>query len=234
MNCKESERFSRQTILPEIGEEGQKLISQARITIIGVGALGTGAAELLLRAGIKNLTLVDPDIIELSNLQRQNLFDETDLNKSKIEVAKEKLQKINQDVKINIEKVELTDNNIKNIIKKENTNLILDCTDNIKTRFLINDYCKENKLTWIFSSVAGTKGMLAAISPKGPGLQKILPENAEGETSCTLGILNTVTRIISSMQVTLALKIIIGAKVNYNELITYNAWENKLEKIKFG
>jgi molybdopterin-synthase adenylyltransferase len=234
MNCKNLERFSRQTILPEIGEKGQIKISRAKIIIVGVGALGTAAAELLIRAGVQNLTLIDPDVIELSNLQRQNLFDETDLNKHKVEVAKGKLSKINQEARIVAKTVELNEKNIKEIIEKENTDLILDCTDNMKTRFLINDYCKENSIIWIFSSVAGTKGMLATISPKGPGIQKIIPENAEGEISCTQGILNTITRIISAMQVTLALKIITGAKVNYNELILYDAWENKLEKLKFG
>lgn len=234
MNCKESERYSRQTILPQIGEKGQNKISGAKIVIIGIGALGTGSSELLVRAGVQNLTLVDPDIIELSNLQRQNLFDENDLGKSKVKVAKEKLNKINKKTKIKVTNEELTKKNIEEIINKNNINLVLDCTDNIKTRFLINDYCKKKNLTWIFSSVAGTKGMLAAISSQGPDLNKILQKNAVGETSCTQGILNTVTRIVSAMQVTLALKIIVGSEVNYNELVTYDVWENKLEKLKFS
>lgn len=236
LTIQEQEQYSRQTILKEIGPLGQKLIQQAKIIIVGVGALGTGTSELLVRAGVKNLTIIDPDKIELSNLQRQNLFDQEDLNKNKAEVAKSKLLKINPNAKIIAHNTKLTEDNINELIKT-NTTLVLDCTDNMKIRFWLDDYCKSNKIKWIYSSAAGTKGMLTVIYPEGPTLSDFLPNNAKGETSCSIGVLNTVTRIISAMQVTLALKIITNDaqnknKVNYNELMTYNAWTNTIQKLK--
>ncbi|MBU1111867.1 MAG: HesA/MoeB/ThiF family protein [archaeon] len=227
----EQEMYSRQTILKEIGPIGQELIQQAKITIIGVGALGTGTAELLIRAGIKNLIIIDNDTIELSNLQRQNLFDQENLNKPKVTIAKNKLFKINPYAKIIAHNTTLNNENIKELIPT-NIDLILDSTDNMETRFLLDNYCKNNNIKWVFASAAGTKGMLAAIFPEGPRLADFLPNNAQGETSCSMGVLNTVTRIISAMQTTLALKIITNNQVNYNELTTYDAWNNEINKLK--
>jgi len=229
----EQERYSRQTILKEIGPEGQEFIQQARITIVGIGALGTGTAELLTRAGVKDLILIDNDIIELSNLQRQNLFNQEDINKNKVEIAKKKLEKINSNTKIIAHNTRLNEKNIKDLIPPTAT-LVLDCTDNMETRFLLDNYCKTNAIKWIFASAAGTKGMLAAISPEGPSLNDFMPNNAQGETSCSAGVINTITRIISAMQVTLALKIITKKQVNYNELTTYDAWSNEIQKLKLS
>jgi len=228
---KEQEMYSRQTILKEIGLEGQELINQAKITVIGVGALGTGTTELLIRSGINNLTLIDNDIIELSNLQRQNLFDQNDINKPKVITAKNKLKLINPEAKIIAHNLILNRDNIQELIPI-NINIVLDCTDNMETRFTINEFCKNNKIKWIFASAAGTKGMLAAIQPEGPNINNFIPDNAKGETSCSEGILNTTTRIISAMQSTLALKIIIKKEVNYQELTIYDAWTNEIKKLK--
>jgi len=233
LTSEEQERYSRQTILKEIGPEGQELIQQAKITIVGIGALGTGTAELLIRAGVNDLTIIDNDIIELSNLQRQNLFDQEDLNKNKVEIAKNKLERIDNGAKIIAHHSRLNKENIKELIAPTAT-LVLDCTDNMETRFLLDNYCKTNQMKWIFASAAGTKGMLAAISSEGPDLKEFMPNNAQGETSCSSGVLNTVTRIISAMQATLALKIITNKQVNYNELITYNAWSNEIQKLKLS
>lgn len=215
-------RYSRQKLI--LGNK-QKLLFNKTVTIIGIGALGTHSAELLLRAGIKNLILIDRDIIEESNLQRQTLFTEKDINKSKCQIAKQKLLEINSSAKIKEHSIHLDSSNI-NKIKSD---LILDCTDNLKTRFLINQYCKKNNLTWIYSSAIQTKGYVMPIFPDGPCLECFLKET-NLPTCSTAGILNTIIPTISSLQVTLALKILIKEKIE-SKLIYFNIWNNKFKEL---
>src|SRR3989344_6084298 len=128
-------RYSRQILLKEIGREGQKLLQDKKVAIVGVGALGTVAAELLARAGVGNLILVDRDMVEESNLQRQTLFDEKDIGKNKAAAAEQRIKKINSDIKVEFHSIHL---NPQNIDVLQSADLILDCTDNLQTRFLIN------------------------------------------------------------------------------------------------
>ena len=140
--------------------EGQKKIQESSVTIIGCGALGTVAAELMVRSGVHNLTIIDRDTIETSNLQRQSLYTLDDVGKTKVITAKNKLLEINPNVNIKAQIIHLDNQNIKNL---ETPNIILDCTDNIKTRLLINDYAKKNKINWIYSAAIKTKGMILPI-----------------------------------------------------------------------
>jgi len=226
-DLKSQEKYSRQTILTEIGVAGQKDLSNAKVAIIGVGALGTNSAELLTRAGIGNLLLIDPDIIEESNLQRQTLFNEDDVGKSKTITAKEKLEKINSLIKIKTENITLNKNNI-SILKE--FDLILDCTDNLPTRFVINKFCKENKLPWIYAACVKTHGYVMPIMPKQACLNCFLQE-VDLDSSCTLGILNTVPSSIAALQSTLAIKIILNQ--NIESILYYqNLWTQNFKKIK--
>jgi molybdopterin-synthase adenylyltransferase len=228
---KKSTRYSRQETLGIIGKSGQKKIETAKVTIVGTGALGTVAAELLVRAGVLNLTLVDRDFIEESNLQRQFLYDENDIGKLKAETLKNKLVKINSKVKLKAINVHLNSKNIKSTIKKPE--ILLDCTDNMKTRLLINDYCKKNKIEWIYAAAVRYSGNVSLISPKGPCLNCFLPNNALGGTCMEKGVLNTTTTIIAGIQVNLTLKKITKNKVNSNQLIRYNGLNNEITILKF-
>ena len=143
LNKSQIERFSRQLILKNIGAKGQKKILSSKILIVGVGGLGCPAAESLVRAGIGTIGLIDNDIVNLSNIHRQSLFSSKDINKLKVSVAAKKLKEINPFTKIKIYKSRLNKNNIKNIIK--NYEIIIDGSDNFKTKFLINDYCIKLK-----------------------------------------------------------------------------------------
>ncbi len=219
--------FERQIIYENIGEERQKLIESSTVCVIGVGALGTNTSESLVRSGVKNLILIDDDSIEEHNLQRQCLFNQKDINKSKVEVAKEKLQEINPKVKITIQKERLTkDTNIK-------SDLVLDCTDNIETRFLINDLCMQNNIPWIYSSAIESTGYVLVIYPKKtPCFSCVIKEPNETLGDCeTRGILNTIAKAISSIQVTEALKILTKQPFT-KELIHFDIWKNKLTKTK--
>ena len=139
LNKSQIERFSRQIILKNIGPKGQKKILLSKILIVGVGGLGCPAAESLVRAGIGTIGLIDNDIVNLSNIHRQSLFNSKDIKKLKVDVAAKKLKKINPLTKIKIYKFRLNERNIEKIIKYYD--LVIDGSDNFKTKFLINDFC---------------------------------------------------------------------------------------------
>ena len=143
LNKSQIERFSRQLILKNIGAKGQKKILSSKILIVGIGGLGCPAAESLVRAGVGTIGLIDDDIVNLSNIHRQSLFNSKDIKKLKVNVAATKLREINPLTKIKTYNLRLNKNNIENIIK--NYELIIDGSDNFKTKFLINDYCIKYK-----------------------------------------------------------------------------------------
>jgi molybdopterin-synthase adenylyltransferase len=223
-------RYSRQIIFEKIGSEGQKLLEKSKVTIIGLGATGARSAELLTRAGIKELILIDRDIVEESNLQRQTLYTEEDINKSKVFAAKEHLNKINSKIKI---KAMFKDLNYKNIESNVKGDLILDCTDNMETRFLINEFSIEKNIPWIFSSILGSSGMILNIVPKKtPCFKCIFSEPEEMLGTCdTEGIINTTSSLISAIQVTEAFKILTKQPFT-KELIYFDLWKDKIEKTK--
>jgi adenylyltransferase/sulfurtransferase len=223
----EMDRYSRQIILDKIGQKGQEKIRDTSIAIVGLGALGTVASELLTRAGIGKLILIDRDYIEESNLQRQTLYNEEDTGKFKAETAAKKLEKINSDTKIDYY---VTDLNHRNISKLLVADLILDCTDNLYTRYLINEYCSKNKLPWIYSAAIKEYGNVTLFH-KGPCFRCVFEESESTETCDTVGILNTITSTIASIAVTESLKFILN-KNNETELIRFNIWDNSISKIK--
>jgi len=143
LNKSQIERFSRQLVLKNIGAKGQKKILSSKVLIVGVGGLGCPAAENLVRAGVGTVGLIDNDVINLSNIHRQSLFNSKDIKKMKVKVAAKKLKEINPLTKIKTYKLRLNKNNIEKIIK--DYELIIDGSDNFKTKFLINDYCMKLK-----------------------------------------------------------------------------------------
>lgn len=222
-------RYSRQEILKEIGKSGQEKISASSVAIIGVGALGSTCAELLTRAGVGKLTLVDRDIIELTNLQRQNLYEEKDLGKPKAIVAKEALQRINSKVKIMAYFTDISFKNIDSILGS--SSLILDCTDNLQTRFLLNEYCIKKKKPWIHASAVSTVGAVNTFMPGKPCFRCVFREAANLDTCDTSGVLNTITNAISSFQVNEAIKVIVTGKGS-DGMIRLDIWENQLLVLK--
>lgn len=222
---RESEsRYSRQTILSEIGEDGQQKIENATVAIVGIGALGTVAAELLARTGIGNLTLIDRDIIEESNLQRQLLFTEKDVGRSKAVVAGEKIKEVNSSCKITIKAIHLSPKNIQCL---ETADIILDCTDNQQTRFLINDYCKKKNKQWIYAAAIKTEGYVMPMFPDHACLRCFTKE-AELETCATAGVLGTTTTAIAALQATLAIKMILNKPVE-QKLFHIDMWNNNFK-----
>ncbi len=202
-------RYARQIKLKEMGKLKQSSLQKKRVLIIGAGGLGSAAAELLLRSGVEHLTLIDQDKIELSNLGRQLLYTEKDINQYKVKAAKEKLLQINSKAKVRAEVKYLTQNNLQ-ILKKYD--LIVDCTDNLETRFWINDYCHKNKISWIYASAIRWEGYVMLIQPSGPCLSCFL-RKGNSETCNQQGIISPLPTAIASLQVTLAIRHLIGEKV---------------------
>ena len=217
-------RYNRQELL--IGKDGQDKLKDSTVTIIGIGALGTVSAELLARSGVGKLVLIDRDVIELSNLQRQTLFDEADVGRSKAVVAREKIAQINLDVKV---KIHATNLNSENLSVLNGSDLVLDCTDNMKTRFLVNDFCKKNKIKWIYSAAIKAHGYVMPILPEGPCLQCFTKEVGL-ETCDTVGVLNTATTSIAALQTSIAMKILLGKEIE-PILYHYNIWNQEFRKL---
>jgi len=223
---KKDSRYSRQILLNEIGKEGQAILQQKKVAIVGIGALGTVAAELLARAGVGSLLLIDRDVVEESNLQRQTLFDEKDVGKNKAAAAEKRINEINSEIEVEAHSIHLSPQNIHLL---QNADLILDCTDNLQTRFLINDYCKKEKNPWIYAAAIKTLGYVMPILPEGPCLQCFLAESSQ-ETCDTVGVLNTITVSIASLQATLALKMLLGKEIEL-VLFHYDIWNQNFKKI---
>ena len=225
-NNQPEERYSRQILLQEIGMEGQQTLSQSTVAIIGLGALGSVAAELLARAGVGNLILIDRDIVEESNLQRQLLYREQDVGKSKALAAQQAIQTINSTLKSEMLPIHL---NSQNISLLNNADLILDCTDNIGTRLLLNDYGKQHKKPWIYAAAIKTRGMVMPILPNGPCLRCFLTET-NAETCDTVGVLNTITTSIAALQVSIALKVLLQQNVD-PVLYHFDCWNPSFQTI---
>ena len=223
LNKKEIEKFSRQIILKNIGALGQKKILSSKVLIIGMGGLGSPAADFLTRSGIGTLGIVDHDIISLSNLHRQSLYDEKDINQSKVKIAKKKLNKINSKVRVNIFNFKLDETKFEKIIK--NYEYIIDGTDNFKSKFLINDLCLKHKKYLVTGAISKFDGHIFTFNFKNKNIASLRDfyqeENITDEVlNCEYeGILGTVAGIVGAMLANEVLKQILNIGKNLNGFI---------------
>ena len=223
LNKKEIEKFSRQIILKNIGALGQKKILSSKVLIIGMGGLGSPAADFLVRSGVGTLGIVDHDIISLSNLHRQSLYDEKDINKSKVKIAKKKLNKINSKVRVNIFNFKLDRTKFEKIIK--NYEYIIDGTDNFKSKFLINDLCLKHKKYLVTGAISKFDGHIFTFNFKKKNIASLRDfyqeENITDEVlNCEYeGILGTVAGIVGAMLANEVLKQILNIGKNLNGFI---------------
>ena len=163
---KQKERYSRQIISPFIGEDGQEKISKLKVLQIGCGGLGSPFALYLTAAGIKELTIIDNDVLDISNLQRQILYDETQVGKDKVKSAKEALIKLNSEVVINAHKDYIDEKSINVYLKEKEYDFIVDCSDNFKTKFLVNKIAIENNIRCVIAGIKDFYGQIITINPK--------------------------------------------------------------------
>lgn len=224
----EWDRYSRQILFQPIGEGGQIKLLHSRVAVIGVGALGTVIANHLVRSGIGYLRLIDRDLVDVSNLQRQILFDEEDarLNLPKAVAAEKKLKEINSTVTVEPVIADLNLDNAEDLL--QDVDCIVDGTDNFMTRFLINDVSIKHGIPWVYGGAVSSRGMFASIIPgKTPCYRCLFPQipSGTGETCDTVGVLSPITGIIGSFEAMETIKILIGAGVNPN-LEQLDIWDN--------
>ncbi len=234
MTPSDRERYSRQVLFAGIGEAGQERLRSAAVAVVGCGALGSFQAGAMARAGVGRLVLIDRDYVELSNLQRQWLFHEADAAEGvpKAIAAAREIGKINSGVKVEPEVADLTPANIEELL--EDIALVLDGTDNFETRYLINDYCVSRNLPWIYGAAVGSYGLTMPVLPaSGACLKCIFPEPPSGaQPTCeTAGVLNTVTSLIASLQVSDALRILTGAGIDGPRITTVDVWTGCIRQI---
>ncbi|MFW6160502.1 MAG: HesA/MoeB/ThiF family protein, partial [Acidobacteriota bacterium] len=231
------QRYQKQVILEQIGQKGQKKLSQSSVLIAGCGGLGCLIADFMVRAGIGKITLVDRDVVELDNLHRQILFDEGDAKKAapKALAASEKLKKANSEVDIKALVADISPVNVEEAI--QDADLVLDGTDNFETRFFLNDACLKKRIPWVYGGVVATRGMCLAVIPgKTPCLRCFLsepPPPGEVPTCETVGVLGPAVAVIASLEVSEGLKILMGKNDELLEgMVNFDIWTGDWELFK--
>ena len=231
------DRYSRQIRFPSLGEAGQRKLMASRVTICGCGALGTVLANHLARAGVGFLRIVDRDFIETHNLQRQILFDETDVadNLPKAEAAARKLRQINSTIAVEPVVTDIDHTNILDLVS--DADLILDGTDNFETRYLINDAAVKLGKPWVFGGVIGSEGQTMTIRPgETPCLRCLIedsPPPGMTPTCETAGVLGPAVAIVASFEAVEAIKLLTGAFDALNkELIMVDVWDWAFRRLK--
>lgn len=228
------QRYSRQIILPEIGEEGQKKIAESKVCIVGAGGLGSPVGYYLTAAGVGTITIIDDDKVELSNLQRQIAHTIKTLGMPKAESAKETFQSLNPDVHVVAIKQRVTKDTILDLIR--DYDIIIDCSDNFPTRFLVNDACVMTKKILVTGAVSQFEGQVMAVIPgDGPCYRCLFEEPPAPDvfpSSHDVGILGVVPGVIGILQATEVLKILLGkGEILKGFLLIYNALTATFRKV---
>ena len=205
------ERYPRQGLLPEVGEEGQKKLQNARVLIVGVGGLGCPVALYLTGAGVGHLGLVDDDVVNLSNLHRQVLYDESDIDQPKAECATRHLHTKNSDIELKAYPMRLTPDNAECLIAEYD--LVIDGCDNHATRYLLSDICEKQKKPYVHAAIGAFQGQIAILcyEEEAPTYRTLFPDE---DTMCSLevekGVIGTTPAVIGSLIANEVLKLIAG------------------------
>ena len=232
-------RYHRQILLSQIGEVGQQKLSAARVLLVGCGALGCHIADQLARAGIGYLRIVDRDIVEWTNLQRQILFDESHAKKNwpKALAAKKRLRRINSQITIDAHPTDFNSANA--VALADGMHLILDGTDSVATRYLINDVAVKLQTPWIYGACVGTEGRVMGIWPgQSACLRCVFPDPPDAQTlaTCdTAGILAAAAAVVASLQVTRAIQLLTGdIDSAVNSMLSIDVWKNSFRSISLA
>lgn len=229
------DRYIKHTNFEAIGEAGQKKLLSSSVIIIGAGGLGSSFANYFVRSGIGRVKIVDRDKVELSNLQRQCIYDETDIGKPKALCALEKLKKVNSQIKIEAEAMEFGGANAKDLV--EDFDLVIDATDNFSSRFIIDNVCTELKKPWIFTGVIGAVAQTMIINyPKTKRLSDIVPPQtnlSKIEPNASSSVLFPAVSSIAGVASLLGIKYLTEQDFHPNTMFVFDFWNNSLKQIKF-
>ena len=227
------DRYRRQSVLPEIGVNGQAALRGSRVAVVGLGALGCVAADLLARGGVGHLRLVDRDVVELVNLQRQTLYSEADLDRPKAEAAAERLRSVNASIQIEGVAKDAHAANVRDFVR--DVDVVLDGTDNLETRYLLNEATLDARVPFIYGGAVGTFGMVFAIrSPETACFRCLNPKVPAPGTlpTCeTAGILNAVSAQVGAIQAGEALRLLVGEAPS-GELLVIDGWRPEIQRIR--
>ena len=238
MNDSLQQKYSRQILFAGIGEQGQERLLASSAVLVGCGAIGAAAANLLVRAGVGRIRVVDRDFVEPSNLQRQVLFDEADAREAlpKAVAAERKLRSINASVAVEGVVADINPHNAEELFA--DFDLILDGTDNFETRFLVNDFAVKSGKPWIYAAAVASYGLTMAIRP---GVTACLAcmlsteRNPQGldETCDTVGVLGPIVNLIASLEVAEAVKLLAGREAAlHGRLISCDVWSGRFQSVR--
>lgn len=219
-------RYARHVSLPDVGREGQALINNSRILVVGAGGLGSPVLLYLAAAGVGEIGVIDDDLVDLSNLQRQIIHGESDVGSSKVESAKSQILSINSTIKVTTWNTRLSPDNAQEIL--QGWDVVVDGTDNIPTRYLVDDICRINHIPWIYGSIYRFEGQASVFNYRGgpcyrdlfpePPPSNVIPSCAEG------GVFGVLPGVIGSIQATEAIKIILDkGQTLSGKLLIYDA-----------
>ena len=226
------DRYRRQTVLAEIGAEGQRALSGARAAVVGLGALGSISSDLLARAGVGHLRLVDRDVVELTNLQRQSLYSESDVDRPKAEAAAERLRSVNSEIDIEAVSKDVHSATAREILRE--ADIVLDGTDNLETRFLLNEAAIDLGIPFVYGGAIATYGMVFAIRSPDTACFRCFnpkaPPPGSLPTCETAGIFNAVSAQIGAIQTGEALRLLLGEAPS-GDLLIIDGWRPEIQKI---
>ena len=226
-------RYHRQEIFYPIGSEGQQKLKGARVCIIGIGALGASVANMLAQAGVGYLRLIDRDIVELTNLQRQVLFTEDDVKQQlpKAEAARMHISQMNSEIEIEAKIVDVNPYNIEKLIT--DVDVVVDGLDNLETRYLLNEACDKHGIRYVYGGVVGSGGMMMNVLPgETPCLECLLgplPEEGSYDTCDTVGVISPITNIVASYEAAETMKLLLDSESVCRQAISMDAWDSYTE-----
>ncbi|MDT5156352.1 MAG: molybdopterin-synthase adenylyltransferase [Acidobacteriota bacterium] len=233
------ERYSRQILFEGIGEDGQRRLLGSRVLVVGCGALGSSQVEMLARAGVGRLRVVDRDFVEESNLQRQTMFAERDARERapKAVAAVRRVAEINSDVECEAVVADVNGSNVERFI--EGCDVVLDGTDNFATRFLLNDACVKHGVAWVYGAAVGSYGVTLTIRPLESACLRCVfaevPAAGSAPTCETAGVIMPIISVVAAVQVTEALKLLTGRTENlHGGLMQFDVWRNEWRRISVG
>ena len=225
-------RWARQTVLPEIGIEGQKKLINATVALVGMGGLGCPVSQSLIASGIGKLIIIDGDKVELSNLHRQPLYGVEDIGRLKVQVAKKKLMQLNESAIVEPIEEFLDEKNGINFLS--DAEIIIDATDNIQTRQLIDRLSKKLEVPMVYGGLYRYEGQVAVLNANGsPGYVDLFPEpTSSGDACADAGVLGMLPGIIGNIQALEAVKLIVGTKPNLvGKLLIYDGMNHSTQTI---
>ena len=221
------DRYRRQILVKEFGQKGQELLATKHVSVIGAGGLGSNSANQLLRMGIGSIDIIDFDIVDLTNLHRTAVFTEQDIGKSKALVLQERLQPVNSKVRVKGINQKVTSENIGSLVK--HADVIIDGTDSVPLRLLINDVAIQNDIPWVYAGVNDTVGMMMGILPKKTPCFQCIAQKIPDSRDQELPVFGSLPATIAAIQCNEAIKILLGRQPA--GLLIYDVWNQRFDRM---